>query len=390
MTVSPALVENSGARLPIHRLLTNEAYTGTLAWGVNAKDGADPVRVDKAFPAIVYKTQFQCVGRQLRRRAPKVRCLRRVGISFLLSGLVRCKTCGRTLSSGYSKSGQFPCYFYQSIMKGGKEACKTPRFVAQIPEEELVRKIRTNFLIDSNMRAPVKVVDEQMDGVADEQPARLEAMQSELADVRRTIDLRCDLVETIDMDINDFSPTSLSTGNGRSALKRRGQGESDPPKRRKELDQVVTLTAYAHDMRRFLKNSDLTKSKVFIESFVKKTLVTPRQHPDALHVAKPEDCPGSDMSVEDMALNGLSISTVPVGGAIYVYRKPVQPWARRANAFQLVGDEARPYFDALFTCKLKPLNYRDGSPTFEVASDLSNSKVCRSHLLSLELDLHSR
>ena len=56
----------------VHKVLTNEAYTGTLLWGVNAKDGADPVRVDKAFPAIVTKTQFQRVGRQLRRRAPKV------------------------------------------------------------------------------------------------------------------------------------------------------------------------------------------------------------------------------------------------------------------------------------------------------------------------------
>ena len=37
----------------LHYLLTNEAYTGTLVWGVDAKDGAPPVRVEKAFPAIV-------------------------------------------------------------------------------------------------------------------------------------------------------------------------------------------------------------------------------------------------------------------------------------------------------------------------------------------------
>ena len=37
----------------VHAILINETYTGTLVWGANAKDGTDPVRVEKAFPAIV-------------------------------------------------------------------------------------------------------------------------------------------------------------------------------------------------------------------------------------------------------------------------------------------------------------------------------------------------
>ena len=37
----------------VHAILRNEVYTGTLVWGANAKDNADPVRVEKAFPAII-------------------------------------------------------------------------------------------------------------------------------------------------------------------------------------------------------------------------------------------------------------------------------------------------------------------------------------------------
>ena len=37
----------------VHRILSNEAYTGTLIWGANAKDNAEPVRVEKAFPEVV-------------------------------------------------------------------------------------------------------------------------------------------------------------------------------------------------------------------------------------------------------------------------------------------------------------------------------------------------
>ena len=55
----------------IHTMLNNEAYTGTVVWGLNAKDGAPPVRVEKAFPALVSKRKFRQVARLLQSRAPK-------------------------------------------------------------------------------------------------------------------------------------------------------------------------------------------------------------------------------------------------------------------------------------------------------------------------------
>ncbi len=82
----------------VHIILKNEVYTGTLVWGVDAKDKAEPVRVEKAFPAIVSKAQFRRVNRKLRSRAPRRSHPRRVGNTYLLSGLVRCKACNRALS----------------------------------------------------------------------------------------------------------------------------------------------------------------------------------------------------------------------------------------------------------------------------------------------------
>ena len=67
------------ARTSVHNILTNEAYTGTLIWGADAKDKAEPVRVEKAFPAIISKTRFRRVNRKLRSRAPKRSHPRRVG-----------------------------------------------------------------------------------------------------------------------------------------------------------------------------------------------------------------------------------------------------------------------------------------------------------------------
>ena len=63
----------------VHAILINETYTGTLTWGVNAKNGADPVRVENAFPAIISMAQFNRVSKLLRSRAPQDRQPPQVG-----------------------------------------------------------------------------------------------------------------------------------------------------------------------------------------------------------------------------------------------------------------------------------------------------------------------
>ena len=61
-----------------------------------------------------------------------------VDVGYLLSGLVKCKACGRALSGQDAKSGQFSYYVCQSIMKRGKNACVTPRLNARRFEQMIV------------------------------------------------------------------------------------------------------------------------------------------------------------------------------------------------------------------------------------------------------------
>ena len=67
-------------------------------------------------------------------------------------------------------------------------------------------KIRENLLTESNIRALVKLVDKEMDGVAREQRHKLETVEAELVDVKRRLGRLYDLAETTDLDIDDFKP----------------------------------------------------------------------------------------------------------------------------------------------------------------------------------------
>ena len=188
----------------VHGILINEAYTGTLVWGAKAKDEAEPVRVEKAFPAIVSKAQFRRVNQLMRSRAPKFSHPRRVGSSYLLSGMIKCQACKTPLTGRFAKSGQYAYYVCPTNIKIGNGACETPTLNARRFEEMVVNKIRSNILTEDCIHALVKVVESEMGGVTREQRNRLQTIDSELGDVRQRLGRLYNLVETTDMEVDDF------------------------------------------------------------------------------------------------------------------------------------------------------------------------------------------
>ncbi len=299
----------------VHIILRNEVYTGTLLWGVGGKDKAEPVRVDKAFPGIISKAQFERVNKRLRSRAPRRTHPRRVGSSYLLSGLVKCRSCNRALSGQDAKSGRYAYYVCQSIMKRGKDACDTPRLNARRFEEMVVGKIRENALTESNIRELVKLVDEEMDGIAKEQRQRLETIESELADVKRRLERLYDLAETTDLDIEDFKPRIRDHRERQEKLEASAaEAKTMLSQRREVLDDVETITAYAQEMSVFLNESELTERRAFIESFVKEIVVMPGNALLRYSIPMPEDAPIGGRDAQDVALHAPVLSNVKSGG----------------------------------------------------------------------------
>ena len=302
----------------VHIILRNEGYTGTLLWGGGAKDKEEPVRVEKAFPALVTKTQFRKVNKQMSSRAPRKAHPRRVGSSYLLSGLVKCRACRRAMSGQDSKGGQFAYYVCQSLMKRGSGACDCPRLNARKFEEMVVGKIRENVLTESNIRELVKLVDEEMDGIAREQRRRLETAEAELADVKRRLERLYNLAETTDLDIEDFKPRIRDHRERQEKLVATAEeARVLLSQRRVVLDDVETITAYAQDLSQFLNESELTERRAFIESFVKEIVVQPGGALLRYTIPMPEDSPIEGRDAEEVALASPVLSTVKSGGAAW-------------------------------------------------------------------------
>ena len=190
----------------VHFILTNEVYTGTLIWGTAARDEAEPVRVERAFPAIVSKAQFRRVNARMSSRAPRITHPRRVASSYMFSGLVKCYRCKTLLSGQDAKSGRFHYYVCQSLVKRGSGGCDTPRLNARRFEELIVGRIRSSILTEGIIGDLAKVVARELESLVREQRRRLETIESELVDVRRRLGRRWYIVESTDVDPADTAP----------------------------------------------------------------------------------------------------------------------------------------------------------------------------------------
>ena len=257
------------------------------------------MRVEKAFPAIITRAQLQRVGKHLSSRAPKFSHPRRVGSSYLLSGLAKCKTCNTPLIGRFAQSGKYSYYVCQSNIKLGRDACETPTLNARRFEELVVAKIRSNILTEGNIRDLVKVVAEEMDGVTREQRKRLETIEDELEEVKRKLGRIWHREHRERQERLEYFAE---------------QARAVLAQRRKVLDDVNTIAAYAKDMKDFLKESELTERRAFIQSFIKEIVVVPGDALLRYTVPMPDDRLIPGRAAEKVALNGSVLSTLPDGG----------------------------------------------------------------------------
>ena len=293
----------------VHAILINETYTGTLTWGVNAKNGADPVRVENSFPAIISTAQFNRVSKLLRSRAPRIVNPRRVASPFLLSGLVKCKTCRRALTGQGSKYAQFTYYVCQTLMKRGKGSCDAPRLNARRFEELVVERIRANIFTEGSIRDLLKAVDEEIDSMVVEHRKSVQTIESEIRDVKKQLDRIWRYIATRDdVDVAQTSARMTEYQDRQERLEDSAAEARDVLDRhRSALGDVGEIAEYAREMDDFLDRSELTERRAFIESFVREIVVMPGAALLRYTMPMPGDSPMPARSVEKLVLDGSAL-----------------------------------------------------------------------------------
>ena len=294
----------------VHFILRNEVYTGTLVWGTNARSKAEPVRVEKAFPAIVSRAKFDRVNALMRSRAPKRTHPRRVASTYLLSGLLRCSLCRKAFSGQDAHSGRYAYYVCQSIMKRGRNACEAPRLNARRFEEMVLERIRANLLTDGIVPALVEVVEEEMDVVGREQRKRLQTIEYEIEEVKRKLARVWHVIETTDRDVADAADRIREHRERRERLEdTAADARAIISQRRTVRDDVEAVASRALDMDAFLAESELSERRAFVTTFVGRIVVRPGNALVRYTIPMPEDGPIAGRDSEELPLDGPVLSS---------------------------------------------------------------------------------
>ena len=282
------------------------------------------MRVENAFPAIVTKQEFRRITRSLRSKAPARVNPRRASSPYLLSGLVKCEKCGKALTAAEAKSGKYSYYVCHSLLKKGSGTCKTPRLNSKRFEKLMTEQIRANILTESNIRDLVRLMDEEMDGVAAEQRERLEAIEAELIEVPRRLDRVWHVIKNSELDISDATSRIREHRERQEKLEIAAEeARALLSERRAVLDNVDTIASYAQDMSDFLMTSEITESRAFIKSFVKEIVVKPGKAVVYYTIPTPPDSPIGGGDAAEGALHGPVRSSVHVGGPFFTIDRTI-------------------------------------------------------------------
>ncbi|MDP3064378.1 MAG: recombinase family protein [Chloroflexota bacterium] len=264
----------------LHQILTNQAYTGTLIWGITSKGGhpPQPVRVENAWQPIVNRETFDRVQAAMHQRAPLQTHPRRVASAYLLSGLLKCGTCGKSLSGQEAKSGKFAYYVCCTLLRRGRGTCDAPYLNARRLEALVVGKIKERILTEENLKDLVRLVNEEMDAAASQYRERLDVVEGELADVGRRLERLYEALETGMLTLKDLSPRIQHLRHQQDQLQAaKADAEELLAQRRTSLQDVSEVVKYVDDLRTLLEESSLAERKAFIRSFVKEIVVTGKE-----------------------------------------------------------------------------------------------------------------
>jgi site-specific DNA recombinase len=252
----------------------NAVYTGALVWGEskNKHNGGSHlpvIRVEDAWPAIIDRDTFDKVGVKLTERAPKITHPRVVHSEYLLSGLVKCKTCNAALVGHAVKSGKFFYYMCGNARKRGREFCKTPLLPKERIENFVVDRLKQYILTEENLEDLVKLTNEELAKTCEGETGRLDTLKSEIKDVDSRLARLYDALETGEFERGHLAPRIKALFDRKEELERvRIEVENSLKYHTVEIASPEVVKTYAESMRTLLEESSIMQKKAFLRSFV--------------------------------------------------------------------------------------------------------------------------
>jgi site-specific DNA recombinase len=262
----------------VYKVLTNEAYCGTLILGGRpgyeaSRSGELPVIKENAWPSIVDKESFLAVQHKMSSRRPTAVHPRVLPSFYLLSGIIFC-SCGRAMIGRSAKSHQFYYYTCNRKYKEGSESCHARSLPKNKLEQIVTEHIRNKILDGDTLEKLVILVNQDLDKAHFSYADKLKVLGADIRDANARLTKLYDALETGKLELNDLAPRIKELkARQDELLKLRGLLESDMELHGVQRVDAAQVKAYCADLRSLLSDTDIVKSKAFLRSFIEKIII---------------------------------------------------------------------------------------------------------------------
>jgi len=262
----------------VHKILTNEAYCGTLVFGgrpghAAIHSGEPPVRVKNAWPALIDKDTFIKVQKIMADNAPKSVHPRVVPSFYLLSGILFC-SCGSAMVGRSAKSHRYYYYTCNRNFKQGREACNRKILPKDKIERLVIDQIKQKVLDKQCLEELTNLVNEDLYAEYAVLNEKIANIDNELYEVENRLGNLYDALETNKLALDDLAPRIKELRTKQDELnKARVVAEAEMMLQGYQQLDIDTIQSYAEDLWAILEESEVAQRKAFLRSFVKKIVI---------------------------------------------------------------------------------------------------------------------
>jgi hypothetical protein len=164
------------------------------------------IRVEEAWPAIVDRDTYDKVQAKLSKRAPKITHPRVVHSEYILSGLLKCKTCNAAMVGHAVKSGKFFYYMCGNARKKGKGRCTTPLLPKERIEVFVIDRLKRFILTEENLEELVKMINADLARQCESENVRLQIVNTQLRETEDRLAKLYDALETGEFKGGELAP----------------------------------------------------------------------------------------------------------------------------------------------------------------------------------------
>ena len=184
----------------VHTLLSDSLYMGEYFF--NVRDSRENKQrlptewVKTSIPAIIDAATFERVRIQREARAPAKTPPRRVSSPTLLTGLLKCGVCGRSMTLVTGKSGRYRYYKCVSRHSQGNPACSSRNIPMDKLDQIVLNRLADTVLAPQRLQTLMAELRKRIKSSKDDQQDRINALNRQIKQVEERQQRLLEAIET--------------------------------------------------------------------------------------------------------------------------------------------------------------------------------------------------